>query len=495
MIKKKNYRSPIITVVGHIDHGKTTFLNYINNNKKMVKEHGGITQHIKSYYINTKFGNMTFLDTPGHFAFNSNRENCIKIADIVLLIISITDGIKPQTIESINLIKKFKKPTIIALNKIDKSNDAGEQEKIILNNLIAEKLVPEKWGGDVIVSLISSKTGKGVDNLMEMLYIQSEMLELEINTNDKTYGIILENKIDTGKGFISTIILKNGCLEKGGMIKINNVVRKVKNIYDTNNSIISMARESVPVNIIGLDKDVIIGETFEIIINYKKTKKINVIQTNSITKTIDIYDPETVFQNINNDITKINVIIKVDTQGSMNAIKTSLEKLSTKKIKINIIKIDIGDFNTSDIDLGVITHAFLIGFNVKKDSKIKNIIKKQLIEINIFHVIYDILNFVTIKINENEKLIEENNVIGTAIVKKIFNNETYIIAGCLITTGVIKNNSKIKITRQNNIIHEGYINSIKILKKNVSLITHGHECGITIKNFNKIKIHDKITVY
>ena len=488
-------RAPIITVAGHIDHGKTTFLNFISKTKNPQKEYGGITQHIKSYYINTPFGAMTFLDTPGHFAFNSNRENCIKVSDIVLLIISIDDGIKPQTIESINLAKKFNIPIFVAINKIDKIENFVEKEEHILKDLLTYELTAEKWGGNLTVSLISSKTGVGVNDLLELLSFQADLLDLKVDNLSDHYGIILENKLDIGKGNVATIILKNGELKKGSIIKVNNTISKIKTIYDVNDNIIDFVYPSLPVNVTGLHFNLEIGEKFEIILD-KGIKIKNVLQSSNLNKSADIYNVDSLLYDMKKNLnTKINLIIKVDVQGSIKVLKSLLEGLSTETVKIVIIKIDIGNFNESDLDLGSITNSLLIGFNVKVDSKIIKMAASNSLSIYNFNVIYDIIDFLKDRIKNQIILDLKTNLLGNAEIKKIFKHKDSVIAGCFVINGKIKQNSNIKIKRQELVVYEGVLDSIKVFKVNVKEVKSGTECGIIIKKYNKFLVGDIIEAY
>lgn len=490
-------RAPIITVAGHIDHGKTTFLNYISENKNPQKEYGGITQHIKAYYINTAHGFMTFLDTPGHFAFNSNRENCIKISDILLLIISAEDGIKPQTIETINIAKKFNICVVVAISKIDKIENITVVEERILHELSNHSLTPEKWGGDVIVSLISSKTGSGISNLIDMLKLQSDILDLKVDNNLNPHGIVLESKIDVGRGIITTLILKNGSFKRGDIIQIGKCDSKIKNIYNVNSKIIDFAFPSLPVEVTGINSKLNIGDNFSIIndTEYKKNKNY-ITSVTETSREVYSYNIDSLMHDMKKiDVKKINIIVKVDVLGSVQVLKNLLENLSTAEIKINIVKIDIGGINESDLDLAIITNSFLLGFNIKVDSKINKQIVKIGLDLHTFNVIYDLLDFLHIKI-DNELIANQKNIIlGLAEIKKVFTHKNNLIAGCLVTSGRIKQQSHIKIRRKDDIVHEGVIDSIKVYKLNVKEVKAGHECGISIKNFNKFQINDIIEVF
>lgn len=489
-------RTPVITVAGHIDHGKTTFLNFISKNKNPQKEHGGITQHIKPYYINTKHGYMTFLDTPGHFAFNSNRENCIKVSDLVLLIISIDDGIKPQTIETINIAKKFNITIIVAINKIDKFENIDDKKEKILNELLSYGLTAEKWGGDLIVTTISSKTGLGIDKLIDSIKLQTDILDVKLDLYSNPEGIILENRLDKGKGVVTTLILKNGILERGCSISINKNIYKIKNIYDIDKNLIKKAYPSLPVEVTGLDTNFEIGAIFKFFDSkIKGLNKVTLVEK-SINEDTNIYNAQSLIEDMKKNISKkLNLIIKVDVQGSIIVVQNLIKSLSTDTIKINIIKIGIGSFNDSDIDLAVITNAILIGFNIKIENNIKQLFVKNKIEYYIFNIIYDLFNLLKEKVLKLTVLENTLDILGSAEVKKIFIYKDKCIAGCLVTFGKIKINSKIKIRRNDKVIYEGIIESIKIHKNMTKEVLSGIECGISIKKYNDLSIKDIIDVY
>ena len=489
-IKQISSRSPIITIIGHIDHGKTTLLNYFRNVKKPIKEHGGITQYIKPYSIETKYGFITFLDTPGHAAFNSIRKKSVECSDIAILIIAIDDGIKPQTIESIEIAKKNNVPIIVAINKIDKK---GYNDEKIINEISKYKLIPEKWGGDTLFASISAKTGKGINNLIDLINLQSEILELKAKYSGPAEGIVLDNKLDIGKGIITTVIILNGILKKGDLIQIKNTWGKIKTIHDISGKNITIGKASLPLYITGLNDIPEIGEKFNTI---KNNKNINIqkSQKESTKKNINFYDLNYLKKKIKKDNTiKINIIIKTDVQGSINAFKTSINDLSNNKIQINITKIDIGNINKSDINLAIITKSILFGFNIKCENKLKKLAQDNSIKINIFNIIYELIDYIKNIIKEKTSDIINNDLIGIATVKKIFKHGNLnTIAGCIITYGKIKKNMNIKIYRKNILIYKGKILSIKILKNNTNEVSIGNECGISIKDYNNIQIDDQI---
>ncbi|HIH2763139.1 MAG TPA: translation initiation factor IF-2 [Candidatus Azoamicus sp.] len=492
------FRQPIVTVVGHIDHGKTTLINYIGKINDIIQEHGGITQHVKAYNFDTKYGYMTFLDTPGHFAFNSLRENSIKYTDIVLLVISVDDGIKPQTVESIELAKKFSVPIIVAVNKVDKLNisDSKIIDEKIINDLSSHGLISDTWGGDTIIVNISAKTGFGVDNLLELIKVQSDMLDLKIDYTKPFYGIVLDNKIDLGLGAVSTLILKNGKIKIGDNLNINNNFGKIKSIFKLDGSSLKEASPSMPINVTGLSSSIDIGEIFVISNDVKILKKQN-FKKNLISDSLSSsYNLDYLIKNLKKSSEiKLNIIVKADVQGSLNVLKDSISKLSTAKVKINLIKMELGNFNESDIDLSVTANAILIGFNIKISSKIKKLISKFSINFQTFNVIYDLINFLELEIKNKEEIKLVDDIIGIAEVKKVFKSTNSSIAGCLITHGKVKNNCSVKVYRKTILVFQGFIDCIKVFKNTVNEVKSGNECGITIKNYSDFQINDKINIY
>ena len=398
---KNILRQPIITVAGHIDHGKTTFINYIGKFGDSNIEYGGITQHIKSYNFKTNYGYMTFLDTPGHFAFNSLRENSIRYSDIVLLVIAVDDGIKPQTAESIDIAKRFSIPVIVAINKVDKIDKKSFKNDKLMSDLSKHGLVPEDWGGDTIVSYISAKTGEGVNELLELISLQSDVLDLKIDFTKPSYGIVLDNRIDLGLGVVTTLILKNGILKNGDILQVNNNVGKIKSIFDLNGSVLSKGSPSLPINVTGLSSSLDIGELF-FVNNDLRIKKVHIKKKILFDNNhVENYDLDYFLKKSLE--TRLNLIIKVDVQGSVTVLRNAIGKLSTSKIKVIIVKIELGSFNESDIDLASATNSILIGFNVKTSYKINKLASSKFVKFYSCNVIYDLIDFVNLEIKNKRK--------------------------------------------------------------------------------------------
>lgn len=494
---KSDLRQPIITVVGHIDHGKTTLISYIGKINDIQKEHGGITQHVKAYNFNTPYGCMTFLDTPGHFAFNSLRENSIKYSDIVLLVVAVDDGIKPQTIESIEIAKKYTVPIIVVINKIDKLDNEKVKNDKIIRDLSNYGLVSESWGGETIVIPVSSKTGEGIIELLELIKIQSDMLNLKVDYTKAFYGIVLDNKIDLGLGPVATLILKNGFIKTGDTFQIKDYCGKIKSIFKLTGETLKEGLPSLPINVTGLSNFIEIGEIFFINNNSKDVKR-------NITKkfqNLDIignnYDLDYLIKNLKKGSeVRVNIILKADVQGSLNVLKEAILKLSTTKVKVNLVKCELGSFNESDIDLSIATGSILIGFNIKVASRIKKDFVKASITLHLFYVIYDLIDFIQSEIKSKEELKNIDNVLGIAEVKKIFKSKNNSnIAGCLVVYGKLKNICNVKVFRKTMLVHHGSVECLKMFKSAVSEVKCGSECGISLKEYNDFQIGDKINFY
>ena len=502
-IIKNNYilkpRSPIITIMGHVDHGKTTLIDYIRKSTLIKDEFGGITQHIGAYNVNTIYGNMTFLDTPGHEAFKNMRSNGSKCTDIIIIIIAADDGVMPQTKEAINHAKEANVPIIIAINKIDKNNNDIDK---IINELAYFDLIPESWGGDTIFVNISAKLGIGVDTLLESINLQSEVLELKSYHEGSASGIVLESRMNQWKGPINSIIVQNGKLSKGDIILSGSEYGKIKEIMDDQGNIIKYATPSMAVNIVGLSKTLISGDNFTTINDEKKAKNIaNMTHTkrkeinltkNKKNKIEDLVKNNTINKNSKN----LNIILKTDVYGSIDAIVYCIKNMSINNTNIKIINTNIGYINETDIHLAMISDSIIIGFNVKCTTNAKKMAETENIKILYHNIIYNI-------IDDIKEILEEENVsesfekkIGEAIVKEIFKFQKIgQIIGCVITSGIIKKNCQIIIKREDKVIYKGEIESLRRFKEDVLEVKVGNTCGIGIKNNNDIKNNDNIEIY
>ncbi len=481
-------RPPIVSIMGHVNHGKTSLIDFIRSTKIVEKEEGNITQYINAYYINNKWGKTTLLDTPGHSVFTNMRYRGINIADLILLIISIDDGIMPQTIEIIKYSQKYNIPIIIGLSKIDK--------KHYLNNINTIKkkiskynIYPKEWGGKNIFINFSVKKNKGIKNIFKAIKKESKKINLNTNLNELASGYIIESSLDKNKGIITNIIIKNGKLKIGDIIISEKNFGKIKLIYNDKNENIKYALPSMPIKILGLSSISLPGKKFIVLKNKKEIKKkIKKINKKLILKTKKKKNKNIFLQTLKNN-KKINFILKTDVYGSLDTIKKSTKKIFSNKI--NFIYSNIGDINKNDLKLSLTSKSIILAFNVKTNNIIKKKINKYNIKIYFFNIIYKLIKKIKKIIKKKNKLFK--TIKGKAKVKNIFNiSKSNIIIGCIVIKGEIKINEPIKIIRNNSVIYKGKIKSLKRFKKNVQKIKKGIECGIHIKNFNKIKIGDII---
>ncbi|MGK2896860.1 MAG: translation initiation factor IF-2 [Candidatus Makana argininalis] len=492
------YRMPIVTIMGHVDHGKTSILKYILKNTVLIKEKFGITQHLGFYNVKTECGRITFLDTPGHLAFNYVRSKGAKLTDIILLVIAADDGVMPQTIEAIQHAKNFKVPIIVVINKIDKLESNINKIK---NDLTKYNIVSEKWGGKNKFINVSAKVGTGIDKLIDVIILQSKLLDLKTKKYGNAKGVIVESFLDKNLGPVSIIIVKEGVLNKNDIILCGLEYGKIRSMYNLNNENIEKSKLSLPIKIIGLSGITKPGDEFKVIKDEKKAKHLSIIRK---TKSKEIklckthkYNLENIFKQISNKINnKINLIIKADVNGSCEAIRYALNIISKKNIKINIIKSSIGEITENDVMLAYTSNSIILCFNVISDIYVKRLIKFKKIDVRYYISIYDL-------IKEVKKIIEKMNnnnikekIIGKAEVKNIFNSKKLgLIAGCIVNQGIIKKNKKIIILRKNKIVYKGILESLKRFKNDVFEIKKGIECGISMNKYKDISLGDIVEVF
>ncbi|BAC24372.1 infB [Wigglesworthia glossinidia endosymbiont of Glossina brevipalpis] len=490
-------RAPVVTIMGHVDHGKTSLLDYIRTTKVALKEKGGITQCIGAYYVKTKKGIITFIDTPGHAAFTEMRIRGSKITDIIVIVIAADDSIMPQTVEAINHAKIAKVPVIIAINKIDKITSNPEKVK---KELIKHGIFLEEYGGDTQCLLISAKSGLGIDFLLDAILLQAEILELKAMHKGMASGTVIESRLEKGKGPVSTILIQEGRLHQGDVVLCGCEYGKIKAMQDSFKCKIKSVGPSIPVEILGLSGIPISGDKITVVKEEKKAREVAIYRQNKlresklrINKKIKI---ENVFSNLNLSTKKnINIVLKSDAHGSSQAISNALILLSNEEIKINIIYSGVGPITETDVALATSSNAIIIGFNVKPDfSNIKN---TESIGLNIkcCSIIYEIVDFVKQKIYLSCNTKYNKKIIGILIVKNIFQlPKLGSIAGCIVKEGIVKKNSIAKILRNKSFVHESKIISLRRFKEDVNEVKSGTECGIVIKNFNDIKPLDIIEI-
>jgi len=492
-------RPPIVTVMGHVDHGKTSLLDYIRNTRVTAKEAGGITQHIGAYQVPTNRGSITFLDTPGHSAFTAMRARGANCTDIVVLVVAADDSVMPQTIEAIQHAKAAKVPIIVAINKIDK---AGIDPEKVINDLSQYNVMPEDWGGDSIFVKISAKTGIGIDNLLEAIMLQAEMLELKAPHNGPAQGVVIESSLDKGRGVVATLLIQTGVLNQGDIILAGFEYGKIKALRNDQGSSINQAGPCVPVEVLGLNGAPLAGDKFQVVADERKAREVaNTRQ--EICKRERLLQQQTVkFTGFidkmqkGNNLKVINIVLKADVQGSIEAISDTLEKLSTEEIKINVVGKSVGGFSESDVNLALASKAFLLGFNVRAEAQAKILAKAQGTDFNYYSVIYDLIDAVKELRDGSIVVPVKEKIIGVAEVRDVFRSSKFgTIAGCLVKEGLIKRGNPIRVLRDNIVIYSGELESLRRFKENVSEVRNGTECGIGVKNYNDVKVNDQIEVF
>ncbi len=490
-------RAPVVTIMGHVDHGKTSLLDYIRKTNIIERESGGITQHIGAYNVEFKKGkSITFIDTPGHEAFSAMRSRGTKITDIIIIVIDADDDIMPQTKEAISHAKESCIPMIFALNKIDKPTSQPDKIRKQLANM---NLLLEEWGGKYQSQEISAKTGEGIDQLLEKVWLEAELLELRANPNKPASGTVIESYIDNHKGYISNILVQDGTLKIGDYISSGSFFGKVKAIYDDFNNLISKAGPSKSVSFLGLNGAPSAGDKFKVFIDEKGAKKIALkrkqLQREQSIKTKKQLTLDEIGRRIAlTNFKEINLILKGDVYGSVEALTDAVQNISTSEVSINIIHKGIGQITESDVILANDSNAIILGFNVSITLNARNLSVQKKVDIHLHSVIYDAIN--DMKNHVMNSPLDNEQVIGKAEIRNIYNiKKIYTIAGCMVTTGKIYRHLPIRLLRDGRVIHNGELASLKRFKVDVKEVAKGYECGLNIKDYNNIKVGDLIENY
>mgnify|MGYP001225354220 CR=1 FL=1 len=491
-------RPPVVTIMGHVDHGKTTLLDSIRHSKVTEQEAGGITQHIGAYQVTVNGKKITFLDTPGHEAFTTMRARGAQVTDIVVLVVAADDGVMPQTVEAINHAKAANVPIIVAINKIDKP-DANPDR--VMQELMEYNLVPEEWGGDTIYCKLSAKTGEGIDNLLEMILLVSEMEELKANPNRRATGTVIEAKLDKGRGPVATLLIQAGTLHVGDPIVVGCTYGRVRAMVNDTGRRVKEAGPSTPVEITGLHEVPQAGDRFMVFEDEKKARQIaearaqkQLMEQRSMKARVSLDD---LFEQIKQgEMKELNIIVKADVQGSVEALVAALQKIDVEGVRVKIIHAAVGAITESDILLATTSNAIVIGFNVRPDSNAKRVAESEKVDIRLHRIIYKVIEEIEAAMKGMLDPEYEEKVIGQAEVRQTFKvSKVGTIAGCYVTDGKITRDSKVRLIRQGIVIYEGEIDSLKRFKDDVKEVMQGYECGLTIKNFNDIKEGDIIEAY
>ena len=492
-------RAPVVVVMGHVDHGKTSLLDYIRHANVVSGEAGGITQHIGAYQVDVNGKPVTFLDTPGHEAFTAMRARGAMITDIAILVVAADDGIMPQTVESINHAKAAEIPIIVAINKMDKPEANPDR---IMQQLTEYELVPEEWGGETIICPISAKTGMGIDNLLDMVVLTAEMRELKANPNRSAHGAVIEARLDKGRGPVATLLVQNGTLKQGDVIIAGTAVGRVRAMTNAQGKKVQSAGPSVPVEIIGMGEVPGAGDDFHAVADERMARELveqrkheqRTLATGSVKQKVSLDD---LFSQIQQgEIKDLNIIVKADVQGSAEAVKSSLEKLSNDEVRVRVIHSAVGAISESDVMLASTSNAIIVGFNVRPDNNARDNAARLGVDMRMYRVIYEAIDEIETAMKGMLAPKFREVALGQAEVREVFKiTGAGIVAGCYVTSGKIQRGAQLRLLRENIVIHEGVIATLKRFKDDVKEVAQGYECGITIEKYGDVKVGDVIEAF
>lgn len=491
-------RAPVVTIMGHVDHGKTSLLDYIREAKVAAGEAGGITQHIGAYHVETGHGMITFLDTPGHAAFTAMRSRGAKATDIVIIVVAADDGVMPQTIEAIQHAKASDAPIIIAVNKMDK--EAADPERV-KSELSQHGVLSEEWGGDVQFVHVSAKTGLGIDDLLDAVLLQSEVLELTAVVDKMANGVVVESKLDKGRGPVATILVQEGTLNQGDIVLCGLEYGRVRAMRDELGKAIKSAGPSIPVEILGLSGVPQSGDEATVVKDERKAREVALYRQGKFRDVKLARQQKSKLENMfanmaEGDVSEVNIVLKSDVQGSLEAITDSLTKLSTDEVKVKIIGSGVGGITETDASLAAASNAIVVGFNVRADAAARKVIETESIDLRYYSVIYGLIDEVKQAMSGMLAPEFKQEIIGLAEVRDVFKSPKIgAIAGCMVTEGNLKRNNPIRVLRENVVIYEGELESLRRFKDDVQEVRNGMECGVGVKNYNDVRVGDQIEVF
>ncbi len=491
-------RAPVVTIMGHVDHGKTSLLDYIRKAKVADGEAGGITQHIGAYHVEHEKGMITFLDTPGHAAFTAMRARGAKATDIVVIVVAADDGVMPQTAEAIDHAKASGVPIIIAVNKIDKEQADPDR---VRNELATKDVIPEEWGGEYQFINVSAHSGQGVDDLLDAILLQSELLELKAPTTGSATGVVIESRIEKGRGTVASILVQAGQLNIGDMLLAGAHFGRVRAMADENGKPITAAGPSIPVEVLGLDGAPEAGEQVQVVPDEKKAREVAEFRQERDRdlklKRQQASKLENLFANMGSEETKtVNIVLKTDVRGSLEALTGALHDLGTDEVKVNLVSAGVGAINESDVNLAMTSEAVLLGFNVRADSKAKKLCEQEGLDLRYYSVIYELIDDVKSAMSGLLAPEKREEILGTAQVRDVFRSSKFgAVAGCMVIEGTLYRNRPIRVLRDDVVVFEGELESLRRFKDDVQEVRNGMECGIAVKSYNDVKAGDKIEVF
>jgi translation initiation factor IF-2 len=491
-------RAPVVTIMGHVDHGKTSLLDYIRRTRVAAGEAGGITQHIGAYHVETPRGTITFLDTPGHAAFTAMRARGANATDIVILVVAADDGVMPQTKEAIHHAKSAKVPIVVAMNKIDKPEANLERLK---SELVAEEVVPEDFGGESPFVGVSAKTGQGVDDLLEQVLLQAEVLELTAPVNASAKGLVIEAKLDKGRGPVATVLVQSGTLKRGDVVLAGSSFGRVRAMLDEDGKTIQEAGPSIPVEIQGLTEVPQAGDEFMVLTDERRAREIATFRQGKYREVTlnkrQAAKLENMFENMGEGQAQtLALIIKADVQGSQEALAQSLVKLSTAEVKVQIVHAAVGGISESDVNLAIASKAVIIGFNVRADAGARKLAEGNDVDLRYYNIIYDAVDEVKAAMSGMLAPEQKEEIIGAAEIRTVFvASKIGTVAGCMVTGGVVRRNARFRLLRENVVVYTGEIESVKRMKDDVREVNEGFECGIKLKNYNDIREGDQLEIF
>jgi len=492
------HRAPVVTIMGHVDHGKTSLLDFIRKAKVAHGEAGGITQHIGAYHVATPNGNITFIDTPGHEAFTAMRARGAKATDIVIIVVAADDGVMPQTKEAIQHAKAAGVPMVVAMNKMDKE---GANPDRVMQELAALDVVPESWGGDIQFMPVSAKTGMGIDDLLEAVLLSAEILELDAPIEGHAKGVVIESRLDKGRGTVATVLVQSGTLKKGDIALCGMEFGRVRALVNELGKQVDSAGPSIPVEILGLSGVPSAGDEMITVDNERKAREVALFRQGKYKEVKIARQQSAKLDNMFNKMAEgetksVNIVLKADVQGSIEAISNALTDLSNDEVKVNVVSSGVGGITESDVNLAIASEALVFGFNVRADTTAKRLIERESVGLYYYSIIYEVVDEVKRAIEGKLSAEEREEIIGTAEVRDVFKAPKIgMIAGCMVIEGIVERSQPIRVLRDNVVIYEGALESLRRFKDDVKEVRQGMECGIGVKDYNDVRVGDQIEVF